>query len=142
MSETSEEKVYKQPVGETLKQAYKDYAHYVISERAIPDARDGLKPVHRRILWSMHQMNLTHNSPHKKCARIVGEAHGAKMDVSGFHTMTNTAVSTRRWARFPFKMSNLWLMIFSIITTTTAGAMKKTTARPLLTLLPHHHCTR
>ena len=73
MSEIVEENIVKQPVGKTLEMAYKDYAHYVISERAIPDARDGLKPVHRRILWAMHQMNLRHNTPHKKCARIVGE---------------------------------------------------------------------
>lgn len=70
------ETIYRQALSETLESAYKDYSHYVISERAIPDARDGLKPVHRRMLWAMNQMGLYYNKPHKKCARIVGEVTG------------------------------------------------------------------
>ncbi|MCK5409812.1 MAG: DNA topoisomerase 4 subunit A, partial [Candidatus Heimdallarchaeota archaeon] len=75
-SNESQEKIHRASLSKTLEDAYTDYAHYVISERAIPDARDGLKPVHRRILWAMHQMRLTFSSPHKKCARIVGEVTG------------------------------------------------------------------
>ncbi len=71
--DNNQEKIIRKPLTQTLEEAYRDYSHYVISERAIPDARDGLKPVHRRILWAMHQMGLTYNKPHKKCARIVGE---------------------------------------------------------------------
>ncbi|MCG3226671.1 MAG: DNA topoisomerase 4 subunit A, partial [Candidatus Heimdallarchaeota archaeon] len=75
-SNESKEIIHRESLAKTLEEAYADYAHYVISERAIPDARDGLKPVHRRILWAMHQMRLTYGTPHKKCARIVGEVTG------------------------------------------------------------------
>ncbi|MCE7742874.1 MAG: hypothetical protein GOP50_10505, partial [Candidatus Heimdallarchaeota archaeon] len=75
-SDETKEFIHKSALSKTLEDAYIDYAHYVISERAIPDARDGLKPVHRRILWAMHQMRLNYNTPHKKCARIVGEVTG------------------------------------------------------------------
>ncbi len=75
-SNEGKELFHRATLSKTLEDAYTEYAHYVISERAIPDARDGLKPVHRRILWAMHQMRLTHGSPHKKCARIVGEVTG------------------------------------------------------------------
>src|SRR3989344_5602641 len=56
-----------------MKQAYVDYAMSVIVGRALPDARDGLKPVHRRILFAMHESGLTHNKPFKKSAHIVGK---------------------------------------------------------------------
>ncbi|MEW5961566.1 MAG: DNA topoisomerase (ATP-hydrolyzing), partial [Chloroflexota bacterium] len=59
-----------------MKVAYLDYAMSVIVSRALPDARDGLKPVHRRILYAMHDMGLRHNTPYKKSARIVGEVLG------------------------------------------------------------------
>ncbi len=59
-----------------MKVAYLDYAMSVIISRALPDARDGLKPVHRRILYAMHDMGLRHNTPYKKSARIVGEVLG------------------------------------------------------------------
>ncbi|MCS6963134.1 MAG: hypothetical protein NZM16_03715, partial [Thermoflexus sp.] len=63
------------PVGieEQLKTAYLDYAMSVIVARALPDVRDGLKPVQRRILYVMHEMGLRSNAPYKKSARIVGE---------------------------------------------------------------------
>lgn len=59
-----------------MKVAYLDYAMSVIVARALPDARDGLKPVHRRILYAMHDMGLRHTTPYKKSARIVGEVLG------------------------------------------------------------------
>jgi len=59
-----------------MKVAYLDYAMSVIVARALPDARDGLKPVHRRILYAMHDMGLRSTSPYKKSARIVGEVLG------------------------------------------------------------------
>lgn len=59
-----------------MREAYLDYAMSVIVSRALPDARDGLKPVHRRILYVMHTMGLHHNRPYKKSARIVGEVLG------------------------------------------------------------------
>jgi len=63
-------------IDEQMRLAYLDYAMSVIVARALPDARDGLKPVHRRILYSMHDMGLHSNSPYKKSARIVGDVLG------------------------------------------------------------------
>ena len=59
-----------------MRVAYLDYAMSVIVSRALPDARDGLKPVHRRILYAMHDMGVRYNTPYKKSARIVGEVLG------------------------------------------------------------------
>lgn len=64
------------PVEEEVKQSYIDYAMSVIVGRAIPDVRDGLKPVQRRILYAMYEMNLTPDKPFKKSARVVGEVLG------------------------------------------------------------------
>lgn len=59
-----------------MKTSYLDYAMSVIVSRALPDARDGLKPVHRRILFSMQDLNVVHNQPYRKSARIVGDVLG------------------------------------------------------------------
>ena len=61
---------------EELQSSYLDYAMSVIVARALPDVRDGLKPVHRRILYAMRELGLTHNASYKKSARIVGEVLG------------------------------------------------------------------
>ncbi|TAK13861.1 MAG: DNA gyrase subunit A [Anaerolineae bacterium] len=63
-------------INEEMRSAYLDYAMSTIVARALPDARDGLKPVHRRILFAMHEMGIRPNSSHKKSARIVGEVLG------------------------------------------------------------------
>jgi DNA gyrase subunit A len=63
-------------IDDQVRSAYLDYAMSVIVSRALPDARDGLKPVHRRILYAMHDMGLRANSPYRKSARIVGEVLG------------------------------------------------------------------
>jgi DNA gyrase subunit A len=63
-------------IREEMERAYLDYAMSVIVARALPDVRDGLKPVHRRILYAMHDMGLSANHPHRKSARIVGEVLG------------------------------------------------------------------
>jgi DNA gyrase subunit A len=63
-------------IGREMQEAYLDYAMSVIISRALPDVRDGLKPVHRRILYAMHDMGLYHDKPYKKSARIVGEVLG------------------------------------------------------------------
>jgi DNA gyrase subunit A len=63
-------------IDEQMRSAYLDYAMSVIVARALPDARDGLKPVHRRILYAMHDMGIRANSSYKKSARIVGEVLG------------------------------------------------------------------
>ncbi|MBR3604453.1 MAG: DNA gyrase subunit A, partial [Candidatus Gastranaerophilales bacterium] len=59
-----------------MKRCYIDYAMSVIVGRALPDVRDGLKPVHRRILFAMNELGMAPDKPFKKCARIVGEVLG------------------------------------------------------------------
>jgi DNA gyrase subunit A len=63
-------------IEDEMKRSYLDYAMSVIVGRALPDVRDGLKPVHRRILFGMHEMGLTPNRPTRKCAKIIGEVMG------------------------------------------------------------------
>jgi len=60
-------------IEDEVRSSYLDYAMSVIVSRALPDVRDGLKPVHRRILYAMNELGIRHTSPYKKCARIVGE---------------------------------------------------------------------
>lgn len=71
-----EERIQEVSITEEMQTAYIDYAMSVIVSRAIPDVRDGLKPVHRRILYAMSELGLYHNRPYKKSARIVGEVLG------------------------------------------------------------------
>ncbi|MDL2263642.1 DNA gyrase subunit A, partial [Synergistaceae bacterium OttesenSCG-928-I11] len=70
------EKIMPLSIEEEIKQSYLDYAMSVIVGRAIPDARDGLKPVQRRILYAMLELGLRHNQSYKKSARVVGETMG------------------------------------------------------------------
>jgi DNA gyrase subunit A len=63
-------------IEEELRSSYIDYSMSVIVGRALPDARDGMKPVHRRCLFTMHEMSNTHNHPYKKSARVVGDVMG------------------------------------------------------------------
>src|SRR3989338_850480 len=92
MTETSpenkpgNEQILPRVIEEEMKEAYINYAMSVIVGRALPDVRDGLKPVHRRILWGMYDLGMFHNKPFKKCARIVGEVLGK------YHTHSDTAV--------------------------------------------------
>lgn len=73
-------------IEDSIKSSYLDYSMSVIIGRALPDARDGLKPVHRRILYAMNELNLSHRSPYKKSARIVGDVIGK------YHPHGDTAV--------------------------------------------------
>ncbi|MFZ5800035.1 MAG: DNA gyrase subunit A [Candidatus Omnitrophota bacterium] len=72
----AKEKIIPVYIEEEMKNSYLSYAMSVIVGRALPDVRDGLKPVHRRILFAMHELNLEHTKPYKKSARIVGEVLG------------------------------------------------------------------
>ena len=63
-------------IEEEMKSAYIDYSMSVIVSRALPDVRDGLKPVHRRVLFGMHELGIRSNTSYKKSARIVGEVLG------------------------------------------------------------------
>ncbi len=73
-------------IEDEMRRSYLDYSMSVIIGRALPDVRDGLKPVHRRILFGMSEMGLTYNRPTKKCARIVGDVLGK------FHPHGDTSV--------------------------------------------------
>ena len=71
-----QERIIKVDIQEEMKKSYIDYSMSVIVARALPDVRDGFKPVHRRILYGMRELRNFHASPYKKCARIVGEVLG------------------------------------------------------------------
>lgn len=64
--------IYQQPISEVLPSRFLQYSQSVIQDRAIPDAFDGCKPIHRRVLMAMHDLNLYPNGPYKKSAKTVG----------------------------------------------------------------------
>ena len=70
------DRILKINIEEEMKSSYIDYSMSVIVARALPDVRDGFKPVHRRILYGMLGIGNTSDKPHKKCARVVGEVLG------------------------------------------------------------------
>lgn len=72
----AQDRIIKVDINETMKQSYIDYSMSVIIARALPDVRDGFKPVHRRILYSMENNGITSDKPTRKCARIVGDVLG------------------------------------------------------------------
>jgi DNA gyrase subunit A len=83
---TPQERIVPTDLRNEMSRSYLEYAMSVIVGRALPDARDGLKPVHRRILYAMHELGLTHDRPFRKCARVVGEVLGK------YHPHGDTAV--------------------------------------------------
>lgn len=76
MATGAQENIIPINIADEMRGAYIDYSMSVIIARALPDVRDGLKPVHRRVLYGLHELGLTHNKPFKKAARIVGEVLG------------------------------------------------------------------
>jgi DNA gyrase subunit A len=114
-------------INQEMRNSYLDYAMSVIVSRALPDARDGLKPVHRRILYAMHDMGIRANSPHRKSARIVGEVLG-KYHPHGDSSVYDAMV---RMAQ-PFSMR--YMLVdgqgnFGSIDGDSAAAMRYTEAR-------------
>ncbi len=91
-------------IEEQMKTAYIDYSMSVIVGRALPDVRDGLKPVHRRVLFAMHELGNTHNKAYKKCARIVGEVLGK------YHPHGDTAVYDTM-----VRMAQNWNMRYTMV---------------------------
>lgn len=83
-------------VEEEMRNSYIDYSMSVIVARALPDARDGFKPVHRRVLYSMHETKNFHNAPYKKCARVVGDVMG-KYHPHGDASIYDTLVRMAQW---------------------------------------------
>jgi len=91
-------------IEEQMKTAYIDYSMSVIVGRALPDVRDGLKPVHRRILFAMNELGIQYNKPYKKSARIVGEVLGK------YHPHGDTAVYDAM-----VRMAQVWSMRYTLI---------------------------
>lgn len=110
-----------------MREAYLDYAMSVIVARALPDARDGLKPVHRRILYAMHELGIRSNSSYKKSARIVGEVLGK------YHPHGDSAVY-ESMARMAQDFSMRYLLVdgqgnFGSVDGDSPAAMRYTEAR-------------
>ena len=82
----SDDRIIQADLRNEMSRSYLEYAMSVIVGRALPDARDGLKPVHRRILYAMYELGLTSDRPYRKCARVVGEVLGK------YHPHGDTAV--------------------------------------------------
>ncbi len=76
MSEEAKQNIHDVNLTSEMRESFIDYAMSVIVARALPDVRDGLKPVHRRILYGMNELGVTPDKPHKKSARIVGDVMG------------------------------------------------------------------
>ena len=88
-------------IEDSIKASYLDYSMSVIIGRALPDARDGLKPVHRRILYAMNDLAISSRSPYKKSARIVGEVLGKYHphgDSSVYDALVNRFLCVFRWS--------------------------------------------
>lgn len=97
-------KIIQVNIEEQMKTAYIDYSMSVIVGRALPDVRDGLKPVHRRVLYAMHELGVNHNKPYKKSARIVGEVLGK------YHPHGDTSVYDAM-----VRMAQPWSMRYTLV---------------------------
>lgn len=114
-------------IEEEMKKSYLDYAMSVIVSRALPDVRDGLKPVHRRIVYAMNGLNLSPDKPHRKSARIVGDVLGK------YHPHGDTAVYDAM-VRLAQNFSTRYLLVdghgnFGSVDGDSAAAMRYTEAR-------------
>mgnify|MGYP002576918523 CR=1 FL=1 len=87
-----EEHIVETPLAEEMSKSFLEYAYSVIYARALPDARDGMKPVQRRIVYQMGQMNLLPTRPYMKSARVVGEVMG-KLHPHGFGDLRSHGAS-------------------------------------------------
>ncbi|HOH74855.1 MAG TPA: DNA gyrase subunit A, partial [Paludibacteraceae bacterium] len=99
-----QERIIKINIEEEMKSAYIDYSMSVIVSRALPDVRDGLKPVHRRVLFGMNELGSNSNKPYKKSARIVGEVMG-KYHPHGDSSIYGTLV----------RMAQEWSMRYQLV---------------------------
>ena len=112
------EKIIPINIEEEMKTAYIDYSMSVIVSRAIPDVRDGLKPVHRRVLYGMKELGVNYNKPYKKSARIVGEVLGK------YHPHGDTSVYDAM-----VRMAQEWSMRYPLVDGDSPAAMRYTEAR-------------
>ena len=98
------DRVIRVNIEEQMKTSYIDYSMSVIVGRALPDVRDGFKPVHRRVLFAMHELGNNSNKPYKKSARIVGEVMGK------FHPHGDTAIYDTL-----VRMAQEWTMRYKLV---------------------------
>ncbi len=120
-------KIIDRSIEDEMKVSYLNYAMSVIVSRALPDVRDGLKPVHRRILFAMHRLGMVYNKAHKKCALVVGEVLG-KFHPHGDQAIYETLVRLAQ----PFSMRNVLIDgqgNFGSIDGDPAAAMRYTESR-------------
>ncbi|MFP4424557.1 MAG: DNA gyrase subunit A [Candidatus Woesearchaeota archaeon] len=127
MEAENSEKIISQEIEEEMKKSYMDYAMSVIVGRALPDVRDGLKPVHRRVLYTMHTTGVFHNKPYRKSANVVGNCM-AKFHPHGDASIYDTLVRMTQ----PFSLR--YMLIdgqgnFGSIDGDSAAAMRYTEAR-------------
>ena len=101
------EKILRTEYSEEMQRSYMNYSMSVITARAIPDARDGLKPVQRRVLYDMSQLRLDYDKPHRKSARIVGDTMG-KYHPHGDSSIYDTLVVTFNCSSREVKRDGKW----------------------------------
>ena len=101
-----EEQIIRTEYSDLMKKSYIDYAMSVIIARALPDVRDGLKPVQRRTLYDMHELGIRWDRPYRKCARIVGDTMG-KYHPHGDSSIYE-APSTSPWWSWPSTSRCAW----------------------------------
>ena len=105
--ETKQENVIPTDYAEVMQKSYIDYAMSVIISRALPDVRDGLKPVQRRTLYDMYELGIRYDRPYRKCARIVGDTmgkyhpHGDSSIYEALVTDMETSVPSRVTVQLP-----------------------------------------
>src|SRR6056297_1910407 len=121
------EKIIPITIEDEMQSSYIDYSMSVIVSRALPDVRDGLKPVHRRILYAMHELSLAHNRPFRKSAAIVGDTMG-KYHPHGDSAIYDTLVRmAQEWnMRYPLVQGQ---GNFGSIDGDSAAAMRYTESR-------------
>ena len=108
------EQIVKTEYSEVMQKSYIDYSMSVITARALPDARDGLKPVQRRVLYAMDQLGLNYDKPHRKSARIVGDTmgkyhpHGLAVKKRGRIHRPGTGPIKERWVDCRRTLKRAW----------------------------------
>ena len=121
------DKVHEVDLKQTMETSYIDYAMSVIASRALPDVRDGLKPVQRRIMYSMIELNNGPDKPHRKCARIVGDTMGKYHphgDSSIYGALVNMAPSPSTEPKLPCPSTSGYLVDHSCAILTNAKYVK------------------
>ena len=120
-----EEQIIRTEYSELMQKSYIDYAMSVIIARALPDVRDGLKPVQRRTLYDMYELGIRYDKPYRKCARIVGDTMG-KYHPHGDSSIYDTTTS------FPSGSNNFTIRFFTPFIRSRLSSVKSTHISPLV----------